>query len=484
MPRRRGSEEPEQVDLFSVAPDALALHRSSEHQWPDADRFPHNRPGQRVRDTVRGDLLASDRPMVVAGFTSIGELVDLADAWLRSRPGEADDDGQVRVLLGSEPFSTSRRAFASPMARFTDEVRRYWLEERGISLDLSGAVVAAIEAIHGGQLTARAVVGDRPLHAKIFVGERAATLGSSNFTHAGLATNLEMNARFDVGAEPARHRELVDAAERLWDVGSDWTAELRALLEALLRVAPWQEALAAACAELLEGEWARRYLEVDHTAEGYSLWPSQRVGIAQALWIIENVGSVLVADATGSGKTRMGAHLVRAIRDRLWSTGRVRRDLTVLVCPPAVEEIWRAESIATGLSLDTVSHGLLSRAAAHGSRLETDAVQRGPGARRRRGPQLLEPRLQPDPAGAREPGRPRRPLHRHADQPGSARPAPARRPARRRQLRGRHPRDPAAPGAPAWRRPAQLRRAVAAPARDPAVHRAPDQDHAQRARRP
>lgn len=376
MPRRSEGSPPEQADLFSVAPDSLALHRSSEHRWPDAGRFPHNRPGERVRDTVRTDLLAGARPTVVAGFTSIGELVDLVDAWLRSRPAGDDAEGCVRMLLGSEPFSTTRRAFASPKARFTDEVRRYWLEERGISLDLSAAVVAAIEAIDRDQVAARAVVGDRPLHAKIFVGEQAATVGSSNFTHAGLVSNLEMNARFDVAIEPGRYEELADAAERLWDVGTDWTAELRSLLEALLRVAPWQEALAAACAELLEGEWARRYLEADHTADGFSLWPSQRVGIAQALWIIENVGSVLVADATGSGKTRMGAHLVRSIRDRLWSTGRVRRDLTVLVCPPAVEEIWRAESIATGLSIDTVSHGLLSRAAKHGTRLEADVVQR------------------------------------------------------------------------------------------------------------
>ena len=33
---------------------------------------------------------------------------------------------------------------------------------------------------------------------------------------------------------------------------------------------------------------------------------------------------LIVADATGSGKTQMGAHLVRAVRDRMWSTGRAR----------------------------------------------------------------------------------------------------------------------------------------------------------------
>ena len=120
------------------------------------------------------------------------------------------------------------------------------------------------------------------------------------------------------------------------------------MLRLLLRLVTWQEALARACAELLEGDWADRYLRIG-TPAVQALWPSQRSGIAQALWIIENVGSVLVADATGSGKTRMGAHLVRAIRDRLWSTGRVRQDITALVCPPAVLDTWRVEGVNSGV---------------------------------------------------------------------------------------------------------------------------------------
>ena len=136
----------------------------------------------------------------------------------------------------------------------------------------------------------------------------------------------------------------------------------------MLRFVTWQEALARACADLLDGQWAAGYLGA--TAGISRLWPSQVAGIAEALWVVENVGSVLIADATGSGKTRMGAHLTRAVRDRLWNTGRVRRDyLTVLVCPPAVEEQWRREAVSCGLTLQTVSHGLLSRKSIHGRRV-------------------------------------------------------------------------------------------------------------------
>ena len=74
------------------------------------------------------------------------------------------------------------------------------------------------------------------------------------------------------------------------------------------------------------------------------------------------MGIVLVADATGSGKTRMGAHLLRSVMDRIWSTGRVRKDVTVLVSPPkVVEDAWQREAVACGLPLSTLSHGILSR---------------------------------------------------------------------------------------------------------------------------
>jgi len=142
--------------------------------------------------------------------------------------------------------------------------------------------------------------------------------------------------RFDARHDPDRYGDVALAAENYWQIGQPWDEEFKDLLRDLLRFVPWREALARACADLLEGQWAARYLQA--TSSATALWPSQVAGIAEALWVVESVGSVLVADATGSGKTRMGAHLARAVRDRLWSTSRVRRDLTVLVCPPAVED--------------------------------------------------------------------------------------------------------------------------------------------------
>lgn len=201
-------------------------------------------------------------------------------------------------------------------------------------------------------------------------------MGSSNFTDYGLTRQLEANARFERAGERERYDKLVMSAENLWARGAPWEDQFRRLLDELLQVVPWQEALARACAELLEGDWAHDLLPRPHDRR--SLWPSQRAGIAQALWVLENLGSVLVADATGSGKTRMGASLIGAVHGRLIDTGRLRRDrdLTTLVCPPAVLAAWQREALAAGVTVMPVSQGLLSQPDAEHPRIEVEQVAR------------------------------------------------------------------------------------------------------------
>lgn len=359
-------------DLFSIDTTQAIAHRLDALVWPDQERFPVNRASARVRLVVWQDLATSEYPMIVAGYSSIDQLVDFVAYWCHRAA-----HGQVRVLLGAEPYPSTRRDFSSRTAGFTEEAKQYWLDEHGISLRLSAKVVRAIEALESGQLVARFLHGSNRLHAKIYLGDQAATVGSSNFTQSGLSDQVEVNARFDRTSDPGRYDELAQVASNLWSAGTDWAQELRDLLSTLLKVVTWQEALARACAELLDGEWAERYLAASPRASGgAALWPSQRAGIAQALWVTKELGSVLVADATGSGKTRMGAHLVRAVQDRLWSSGQARRDLSVVVCPPAVENTWKREAVACGLNLQTASHGVLSQPGQGEPRVEEEAVAR------------------------------------------------------------------------------------------------------------
>jgi len=347
---------PNQPELFSAGLSLRVSDVLLGQVWPDTGRFPTNRPRHHVRDALWSDLVSSASPLLVTGYASIGELIELFADW----DSHGHSEGQVRLVLGTEPFSTTRHSFRSPRMEFTEETRRYWIEEQGISLVLSAKILRAIEQIEHGLVDVRFIHGARRLHAKVYVAERSATVGSSNFTDFGLSQQLEANARFELPAERRRYAELASIASNLWDAGENWNDDMLRLLRDLLKAVSWQEALARACAELLEGAWAEQYLQ-GRSYAGHALWPSQQSGIAEALWVIQSVGSVLVADATGSGKTKMGAHLVRAVRDRLWSTGRVHRDITALVGPPAVIDRWEQEAIYVGLSISKVSHGLLSR---------------------------------------------------------------------------------------------------------------------------
>jgi superfamily II DNA or RNA helicase len=358
----------QQLDLFSNDIE----YWETTANWPAHDRFPYNHNRLTVGKLIEEDLLGSLNPLIITGYTSLDKLI----RFLATCHRQADSFEFIRILLGNEPSPSQRQAFRFSYQEFSQEVTDYWLE-RGISLYLSAEVVLAMELLSRGKVHVQ-IAGHprRPIHAKIYKGDSAITLGSSNFSHAGLTWQLEANVRFTETKERTRFNEANQLAECLWSMGKEYTSDLLTLLQQLLRVVSWQDALARACAEVLEGDWAKRYMTVNLLGDKVPLWPAQQQGIAQAMWVMENIGSVLVADATGSGKTRMGAHLIRSVMQRIWGSGRMRRDVPVLTCPPNVQDIWREEAIAAGQPIEIFSHGHLSRVTSHQHELLMRAIRR------------------------------------------------------------------------------------------------------------
>ena len=352
-------------DLFEH-PDA-ARGMSAPHPWPDAGRFPLNALGSSVHAQVMADLAGAKEPLIVTAYTALDYLIEQLP--------KLDTQGPIRLLLGTEPAIGSATRIRPGRTDFPTEVRAYWLE-RGVSLRLSARVIRFIEALRTGAIVARYLDRDgRRAHAKIYLDDRAVTAGSSNFSRSGLVQQHETNIRFDARRDPRRYRELRAIAENFWALGTEYTADLAALAEQLLRQADWREALARACAELLEGQWAQGFLHAND-AEGAGLWPHQRQGIAQALYILDRQGSVLIADATGSGKTRLGTRLVHAIQARMAGTQRGGIGRSSMVCPAAVRDNWRDEIITAGCHLDVHAHSLLSHTGAREHRRTVEALRR------------------------------------------------------------------------------------------------------------
>jgi superfamily II DNA or RNA helicase len=337
--------------------------------WPNHARFPLNLKGDiNVGAVVEADLRVSERPLVITGYAALDRIANLMPT--------CKSTAEIRILFGTEPYLIKRGRYELSERPFPKEIEGYWLD-RGISLFHSASIVHCIGLLETGRLKARFLgTSGKRLHAKIYCTENYATVGSSNFTRPGLGAQHEANARFSATSDPTRFKELTQIAENLWARSEDFSARLLELLNALLRIVEWEEAIARACAELLEGEWADHFLREQYFPDEGGLWPSQRQGIAQALYVLTRHGSVLIADATGSGKTRMGVALMGAISDHNLRTGRLRRGKSLLVCPPLVATNWEAESNSAGVPIDIRSHGVLSRDRGARHALTIDALRR------------------------------------------------------------------------------------------------------------
>lgn len=346
-----------------------AAQQAAGHPWPDAERFPHNAGTHKVVDQVRHDFRDARYGLVITAYTAIEYLVAFLDRALTDAP-----EAPLCVLIGHDPAPAKRRHFG-PARKLPVEIRNFWVRQ-GISLSLCGALPRVIQAVRDGTIEVRRAPDYPGLHAKLYVTDSAAMLGSSNLSLSGMSRRLEANARFQRADDKQRYKEARQIADNFWTLGLDYSEEFGRLLHDLLRVAEWQDALARATAELLEGEWAKAYLPAPAELEVPQLWPAQTAGVARALALLDSVGSVIVADATGSGKTRMGAHLLRALHDRLWSSGQGRGRMTVALVPPSVQTAWNLEAMRCNLTLKSDSHGHMSRSDSETARMLAESVQR------------------------------------------------------------------------------------------------------------
>ena len=199
-------------------------------------------------------------------------------------------------------------------------MRDYWLE-RGLSPKTNSSILQTIEAIESGRVSVK-IHTEKFLHGKAFATEKAAIFGSSNFSKPGLVDSRELNGRF-VNSEP-RYKEILRFIDGCWNRSEDYTDGLLALLSELQLHSSWKEALARSCAALLEGDWAQYLIPDGLRSEFDSLWPHQKQGIAQALTVLETQGAVVIADPTGSGKTKTGGWLIQLAYQRMLSKGGIK----------------------------------------------------------------------------------------------------------------------------------------------------------------
>ncbi len=334
-------------------------------EMPSKPELAVNRDGRTVAQALNGFIAHA-----ATGFVG-GAAVDIATAYFNvggySLLADALDHASgVRLLLGAEPQPPENRRRAlhtepahparaararmhSALAK-QEQLLRFERDHLGFSRQSHAAARRLTDWLASPSVEVRRLEG-RFLHGKAFVvGDRShgVVAGSSNFTYAGLASNLELNLG---NYAPYVVTQVQEWFDELWDQAAPY--DLSALFEA--RFEPHSPQLV-----YLRMLWERYgdELQAEADAEGapqIHLTSFQADGLWRARRILDERHGVLVADEVGLGKTFLAGELIREAA--------LERRQKVLVITPATlrDGPWRAFRAEHNLPMELVSFEALMR---------------------------------------------------------------------------------------------------------------------------
>lgn len=217
----------------------------------------------------------------------------------------SNKDLTIRLLLGSE--STTKKGIADRMDACPQE---YSLAEELNELSTEEKYARLVDDLIAFLKKENVQVRMNPnrfCHAKTYIFENHVIVGSSNFTYAGLKSNVELNA---VLYQPSAQQLVRDWFERRWQKAEPSKEDLIRILEESKFGYPLDPY--TMYMKFLY-EYYRPRLEELERERGriIELTTFQQDAVATALRIIKKYGGVIVADSTGLGKTHIGIELLR-----------------------------------------------------------------------------------------------------------------------------------------------------------------------------
>lgn len=162
--------------------------------------------------------------------------------------------------------------------------------------------------------------------------ESVGIIGSSNFTGAGLTTNLELNA---VLKQASAVEELKKWFECLWTESEDYKSKLLELLEHFTRTYTPYEIYIKVLYEAMQDKLGEDLGEKEGKPSPIALADFQHEGYLAAKEILENYAGVLIADSVGLGKTYLALRLLDDYAYR-------ERQTALIICPAAIQDtVWQ-----------------------------------------------------------------------------------------------------------------------------------------------
>ena len=196
------------------------------------------------------------------------------------------------------------------------------------------------------------------LHAKAYLMEHAAIVGSSNFTPSGLTRRAELNLVSKQDAAIADLRE--QWFELMWGEGDDHKADLIAALDeskfGKVSWTPYQVFIKV----LYEYFKDRLLPDMPDRGLGVALASFQQEGLREAVRLIDRHGGVIVSDAVGLGKTYIGMGLLEHYVLGKRSRGFIPKGL--VICPAQLRDlVWEPKLNEYGIKADVLSMEMLGR---------------------------------------------------------------------------------------------------------------------------
>ncbi len=319
-----------------------------------------NRAGRTVAEALNGYIIHA-----AAGFVG-GARLDIASAYFNVGgyallADSLDRLAGARLLLGAEPTPPERRPrvlgdeSARPERAAADRLRRALeglaadlatdRDLLGFSSEADAAMRRLVAWLRSGAVQVRRLEG-RFLHGKAFLiadGSHGVVAGSSNFTRAGLSTNVELNLG---NYSPHVVGQVREWFEELWAEAADY--DLAALFEGRFEPHPPQLIYLRMLWQLYGED-----LISEAAAEGapqIHLTSFQTDGLWRARRILGERNGVLVADEVGLGKTFLAGELIReAALDR--------RQRVLVITPATLRDgPWRAFRAEFNLPMELISY--------------------------------------------------------------------------------------------------------------------------------
>ncbi len=324
-------------------------------------QFVDNRGGNTLATAINAyledldDRLADDPDLdIVTGYFNPRGYFSVSDG--------LDHVDQVRLLVGAQPSNEGTERWRHPDEPRDEEYNQQQINDSlqtldhnlkrdrdllGFTREVEDNLQELVEFLRSDSVEVRRHE-ERFIHGKayLFSDHQGVIAGSSNFTGAGLNSNLELN----IGAyDPHVTGEVQDWFDDLWAESEEF--DLASLYEE--RFEPYDPYLI-----YLRVLWERYGDELEEEKEedgGLNLTNFQQDAVRRANRFLNKHGGVIVGDEVGLGKTYIAGELLRQYVQQ-------NRQRALVVAPAYLRDgMWTQKAPEWGVQFETVSYAELRR---------------------------------------------------------------------------------------------------------------------------